>query len=97
MVASVRPQKEIVNKKINRTNSDAILEALTAARTPLPPRDLAERLGVAADDYEAFNREVEELERAGRIVRNRAGLLLVAARANLLSGQVQVIATASDF
>ncbi len=85
----MQPQKEIVNKKINRTNSDAILEALTAARTPLPPRDLAERLGVASDDYEAFNREVEELERAGRIVRNRAGLLLVAARANLLSGQVQ--------
>ena len=85
----MRPQKEIVNKKINRTNSDAILEALTAARTPLPPRELAERVGATSDDSEAFNREIEELERAGRIVRNRAGLLLVAARANLLSGQVQ--------
>ena len=85
----MQPQKEIVNKKINRTNSDSILEALTVARTPLPPRDLAERLGLAEDDHEAFDREVEELERAGRIVRNRAGLLLVAARANLLSGQVQ--------
>ena len=78
-----------MNKKINRTNSDSILEALTAARAPLTPRDLAERLALGADDHEAFNREVEELERAGRIVRNRAGLLLVAARANLLSGQVQ--------
>ena len=85
----MRLQKEIVNKKISRTSSDAILEALSAAKTPLPPRDLAERLGVPTDEYEAFNREVEELERAGRIVRNRAGLLLVAARANLLSGQVQ--------
>jgi ribonuclease R len=85
----LRPQKEIVNKKINRINSDSILEALTAARAPLTPRDLAERLALGADDHEAFNREVEELERAGRIVRNRAGLLLVAARANLLSGQVQ--------
>ncbi len=85
----MRPQKEIVNKKINRTNSDSILEALTVARAPMTPNDLADRLGLGGDDHEAFNREVEELERSGRIVRNRAGLLLVAARANLLSGQVQ--------
>jgi ribonuclease R len=57
---------------------------------PLTPADLAERLGVRDDESRAaFNAEVEELERAGRVVRNRAGLLLVAARANLLSGQVQ--------
>lgn len=36
-----------------------------------------------------YDAEVAALERAGRIVRNRAGLLLVAARAHLLSGQVQ--------
>ncbi|MGZ8993738.1 MAG: ribonuclease R [Burkholderiaceae bacterium] len=55
----------------------------------MTPQDLAERLQLGADEQQAFDREVEELERAGRIVRNRAGLLLVAARANLLSGQVQ--------
>ena len=60
------------------------------ARAPLTPADLAERLALRDDDDRtAFNAQVEELERAGRIVRNRAGLLLVAARANLLSGQVQ--------
>jgi hypothetical protein len=84
-----RPQKEIVNSKINRTNSDSILETLTAARAPLTPADLAERLRLGPDDHGVFNQEIEELERAGRIVRNRAGLLLVATRANLLSGQVQ--------
>jgi ribonuclease R len=70
-------------------DADTILQALTAARAPLTPQDLAERLRVDDDARATFNQTVEELERAGRIVRNRAGLLLVAARANLLSGQVQ--------
>ena len=78
-----------MNTKTNRTNSDSILETLTAARAPLTPADLAERMQLAAGDQGAFNAQIEELERAGRIVRNRAGLLLVSARANLLSGQVQ--------
>ena len=51
--------------------------------------DLAERLQLTTDDQREFSADIEELERSGRIVRNRAGLLLVAARANLLSGQVQ--------
>jgi ribonuclease R len=70
-------------------DSDAVLDALTGARAPLTPQELAERLVVTDDLRGAFNAEIEELERTGRIVRNRAGLLLVAARANLLSGQVQ--------
>jgi len=56
----------------------------------LTPADLAERLALHTEEARAaFGSQVEELERAGRIVRNRAGLLLIAARANLLSGQVQ--------
>jgi ribonuclease R len=79
-----------VTSKSTKIGADAILEALTVARAPLTPVDLAERLALRDDDDRtAFNAQVEELERAGRIVRNRAGLLLVAARANLLSGQVQ--------
>jgi ribonuclease R len=72
-----------------RTDSDSILQALTTARAPLTPQELSERLHVDDDARGTFNDELEELERAGRIVRNRAGLLLVAARANLISGQVQ--------
>jgi ribonuclease R len=68
---------------------EAILAALTHARSPLTVDELAQRLHVAAEDRDALDAEVAALERAGRIVRNRAGLLLVAARANLLSGQVQ--------
>lgn len=78
-----------MTSKSIRVDTDSIVEALTAARAPLTPAELAERLAVGADDRGMFNSELENLERAGRIVRNRAGLLLVAARANLLSGQVQ--------
>ena len=51
--------------------------------------ELAGALQGPAASRDAIEAELGELERAGRIVRNRAGLLLVAARANLLSGQVQ--------
>jgi ribonuclease R len=80
-----------VTPRAPKSSGEAIVESLTAARAPLTPADLAERLAIRDDDESraAFNAEIEELERAGRIVRNRAGLLLVAARANLLSGQVQ--------
>jgi len=46
-------------------------------------------MGLGAGERAGFDGDVAELERAGRIVRNRAGLLLVAARANLVCGQVQ--------
>jgi ribonuclease R len=68
---------------------DAVLAELTQARSPLTPEELAQRLAIDATARVRFDADVSELERAGRIVRNRAGLLLVAARANLLSGQVQ--------
>jgi ribonuclease R len=66
----------------------ALLDALTSAGEPLTPAQLAERLSLQAGNA-PFEAAVEALEREGRIVRNRAGLLLVAARVNLLSGQVQ--------
>jgi ribonuclease R len=78
-----------VTPKASRIDADAIVHALTAARAPLTPAELAERLGVDTDTRDLLHDELEQLEKAGRIVRNRAGLLLVAARANLLSGQVQ--------
>ncbi len=70
------------------TDPDAILAALSHARGPMTPTELADRLEVG-DRHAEYEAALAELEHAGRIVRNRAGLLLVAARANLLSGKVQ--------
>ena len=74
--------------KKNGTDSEKILAALSHARGPLTPAELAELLEVG-DERTGFEAALAELEHAGRVVRNRAGLLLVAARANLLSGKVQ--------
>jgi len=74
--------------KNNGTDSETILAALSQARGPMTPAELAGCLQI--DEGQAqFEAALAELEHAGRVVRNRAGLLLVAARANLLSGRVQ--------
>ena len=78
-----------MNTKTHTIEPDSILQTLTEARAPLTPHELAERMHLADEARPALSIELEELERSGRIVRNRAGLLLVAARANLISGQVQ--------
>ena len=74
--------------KKNHTDAERILAALSHARGPMTPAELAERLD-AGERGAGFEAALAELEHAGRVVRNRAGLLLVAARANLLSGKVQ--------
>jgi ribonuclease R len=85
-----KQKKPLIQKNPNpAVDGNSILQALTAARAPLTPQDLAGRLHISDEARPDFNSELEELERSGRVVRNRAGLLLVAARANLISGQVQ--------
>ena len=66
-----------------------IIDALTGSGAPLTVEELALRLGVDQDQRDALALVLAELERDGRVVRNRAGLLLITARADLLSGQVQ--------
>ncbi|HEX4584057.1 MAG TPA: ribonuclease R [Burkholderiaceae bacterium] len=67
----------------------AVVDALTASGSPLTDQELAERLGIQEQGRSVLAMALAELERDGRIVRNRAGLLLVTVRADLLSGQVQ--------
>jgi len=78
-----------VTTKGDELDREAIIDALGQARMPLTPAELAQRVHVSDGKRERFDAELGELEREGRVIRNRAGLLLVAARANLLSGQVQ--------
>jgi ribonuclease R len=78
----VSTKKELIGR-------ETILQALAHARAPLTPDDLATRLRIEDEARVRFDEELAALEREGQVIRNRAGLLLVAARANLLSGQVQ--------
>ncbi len=66
-----------------------VLDALTASGAPMRIEDLAAHLGQAAAEPSALEAVLADLERSGQVIRNRAGLLLLSARANLLAGQVQ--------
>ena len=66
-----------------------ILDALSAARAPLEPRELAARLHVPRHARREFERALATLERAGDVVQNRAGSLLLAKRIQLIAGRVE--------
>ncbi|HZO01118.1 MAG TPA: ribonuclease R [Burkholderiales bacterium] len=66
-----------------------ILDALRAARAPLEPRELAARLHVPRHARREFERALATLERAGDVVQNRAGSLLLAKRIQLIAGRVE--------
>jgi ribonuclease R len=66
-----------------------VLEALNAARAPLTPQELGARLRIHRTERRSFHAALAALERAGDIVQNRAGALLVAKRIALVAGRVE--------
>ena len=66
-----------------------ILAALERAGSPLTPGELAKGLRLPSSEKESFQKTLSDLERAGDIVRNRAGALLVARRIAVLAGRVE--------
>jgi len=68
--------------------SREILRELERAGEPLAPKELAERLEIRTRERRAFDASLATLERAGELVRNRVGALLVAKRIAVLAGRV---------
>src|SRR5947208_3721435 len=62
-----------------------VLAELERAGEPLTPKELAKRLRLPRSEKESFEKNLLELERAGDIVRNRAGALLVARRIDVVA------------
>jgi len=92
---SKKKAKRTALRRRNRANRDEapdsgrILEALNAAHAPLTPDELAARLHIPRHARREFERALGELERAGDVVQNRAGSLLVAKRIALIAGRVE--------
>ena len=78
-----------VDAAVAGVRRQAVLDALTVSGAPMRVEDLAAQLGQAVAEPSSLNAALAELERSGQVIRNRAGLLLLSARANLLAGQVQ--------
>jgi ribonuclease R len=66
-----------------------ILRELERAGQPLEPAELSSRLGIRTREKRAFREGVAGLERAGDVVRNRAGALLLAKRIEVIAGRVE--------
>ena len=66
-----------------------IVAELERAGEPLEPKSLAKRLRIEKREREAFDAAVAALVRAGEVVQNRAGALLVAKRLSIIAGRVE--------
>ena len=69
--------------------SREIVEALNRAGAPLTGGELAQRLEIRKRERPAFDQALAALERAGEVMQNRAGALLVAKRIALVAGRVE--------
>src|SRR5947199_1514509 len=69
--------------------SREILRELERAGEPLEPKELAARLEIRGRERSAFSAGLAALERAGELVQNRTGALLVAKRIAVVAGRVE--------
>src|SRR6266850_4722206 len=93
-----RPNRTAIRRRSRAERSDAppaddysreILRELERAGEPLRPDELADRLNIRPRERRAFNAGLAALERAGEVVQNRAGALLIAKRIALVAGRVE--------
>src|SRR6185503_6058352 len=68
---------------------DEILGALERAGAPLTLAELRDALAIQGRERAAFNAALTELERAGRVVKNRAGSFLAAKRIDVIAGRIE--------
>ena len=68
---------------------ELILQTLAEAGVPLTDAELAQRLAIARDEREPFERRLAAMEREAQIVRNRKGAILVAKKLHLIAGRVE--------
>ncbi|MFM2399845.1 MAG: ribonuclease, partial [Pseudomonadota bacterium] len=68
---------------------ERVVQAISTASAPLSLDELALTLDVPLRDLDQLNSLLAELQRAGRVLVNRKGLLLLPARADLIVGKVQ--------
>ncbi|MEJ2334090.1 MAG: hypothetical protein P8Y26_00490 [Gemmatimonadales bacterium] len=86
-----RPDKASVTDEIVRYLRDK-------AGRPLRPQEIARGLGIRSKErYARFKQGLEELERSGRVVRQRKGRYAVPDNLNLVSGSIQVTRSGDAF
>jgi ribonuclease R len=96
-VSKKKPRKTALRRRSRAERPSApdaeygreILDALNRAGAPLTADELADRLDIRGRERRTFDAALASLERAGELVQNRAGSLLVARRIALVAGRVE--------
>jgi ribonuclease R len=68
---------------------ELILQTLTEEAVPLDDKRLAKLLSVRKSEFESFSKRLTAMERAGQILRNRKGALLVAEKLDAVRGRIE--------
>src|SRR5688572_16695046 len=86
-----KKKREDKNRRPRAEHSyrESILAELERAGAPLTRRELVSRLAVRGRALNSFEQALSDLEQAGRVVKNRAGSLLVADRIAVVAGRVE--------
>ncbi|HWA37999.1 MAG TPA: ribonuclease R [Burkholderiales bacterium] len=84
-----RPERQAEHSASPGEHRREILAALESAGEPLSAKALAKRMRLPRHELASFDRALAELERAGEIVQNRAGALLVARRISVVAGRIE--------
>ncbi len=84
-----KSRHETADDKAAEVSAQAILRELTDAGVPLAPAEVAARLHIGKKERRDFDACVATLEREGRILVNRKGELLIAAKLDLVTGTIQ--------
>ncbi len=87
-----RPASQVVAKvpaPLSDGYGEEILGALERAGAPLTSAELRDALAIQGRERAAFNAALAELERAGRLVKNRAGSFLTAKRIDVTAGRIE--------
>jgi ribonuclease R len=96
-VSKKKPRKTALRRRLRAERierpadnyAQEILEALNRAGAPLTAEELASRLDIRKRERRTFDAALSALERAGEVVQNRAGSLLVAKRIALVAGRIE--------
>jgi ribonuclease R len=96
-VSKKKPKKTALRRRSRAERPSApsgdyareILDALNRAGAPLTADELAARLDIRGRERRAFDAALASLERAGELMQNRAGSLLVAKRIALVAGRIE--------
>jgi len=82
-------QRSPVRAQAADSYAEEILAALERAGAPLTLAELRAGLSIQGRERAAFNEALAALERAGRLVKNRAGSFLAAKRIDVVAGRIE--------